>query len=666
MAFQLSSLLLLLLLALLVCILPATSLNSTFLFHGFHGSDLNLSGSATVTRTGALQLTDGQHTSDNPGLKGHAFFPATLQFKRAPAANTTQSFSTRFVFEIVSRFTGGHGLAFVVSPSTKFSHAFGGPYLGLFNKSNNGNPQNHILAVEFDTSQQLDLNDPDSNHAGVDVNGVKSNSTASAAYYTELGEKKELLLDSRTAIQAWIDYDGNEKRLNVTIAPVSHPLKPNRSLISYQIDLSPVLKEQMYVGFSSGTQKLASKHYVLAWSFAMNGKAPELDLSHLPSIPRVYTPLWKSSKPYLYISVALLALLFAVVTISGSYLIHRKRNLTCEKIEGWEMDYAHRFPYKELYKATNGFKQELGSGGFGSVYKGVLPKSGMEVAVKRVSHSSNQGMREFVAEVSSLGMMRHRNLVQLYGWCRRGDDLLLVYEFMPNGSLDSLLYDVGGRRLSWEQRFKIVKGIASGLLYLHEEWGQVVVHRDVKGSNVLLDGDLNARLGDFGLARLYDHGSNPKTTHIVGTLGYMAPELSRTGKSTTSSDVYSYGVLLLEVACGRRPIDVHGPCEETILVEFVHSAWKGGQILDAIDKQLGNTYVAEEAELVLKLGMLCSQTTPESRPKMRQITDFLSGDASLQEYLEHQDIIIQEDPGMDRLMLWYYSSSGHASSVSRN
>ncbi|XP_031491140.1 L-type lectin-domain containing receptor kinase SIT2-like [Nymphaea colorata] len=181
---------------------------------------------------------------------------------------------------------------------------------------------------------------------------------------------------------------------------------------------------------------------------------------------------------------------------------------------------------------------------------------------------------------------------------------------MPNGSLDSLLFDVKAGILSWEQRFNILKGIASSLLYLHEEWEQVVVHRDVKASHVLLDGDLNGRLSDFGLAILYEHGTNPKTTHIIGSFGYMALELSHIYKSK-SSDVYSYGALLLKVACGRRPFEPRKPSEEIILVELVDYLWQGGQTLDAMDKKLENCYVVEEGELVLKLGVLCSQTAPE-------------------------------------------------------
>ncbi|XP_031489705.1 L-type lectin-domain containing receptor kinase SIT2-like [Nymphaea colorata] len=645
---------------------PATSLNSTFSFNGFQPSDLSLSGFATVISTGALQLTNGQRTMNLPGITGQAFYPAILQFKKGPSATTTRSFSTHFLFEIVSKDQkpGGHGFAFVLAPSTNFCSASGGPFLGFVNQSNNVNPNNHIFAVEFDTVQQVDLEDRDGNHVGIDVNGVISNTSESAAYYTELNKKETVLLDSQTPIQAWIEYDGKGKQLNVTIAPLSHPLKPTRSLISYSIDLSPILLEHMYVGFSSGTQKLFSKHYILAWSFTMEGKAQELDLSRLPSVPRDRTPLGKSLKLYLYLSVALVIILFLIITISICYWTHKKSKLTSEKVEEWEMDYPHRFPYRELYRATKGFKEELGKGGFGSVYKGVLPRSGMEVAVKKVSHSSKQGIREFVAEVSSLGRMRHRNLVQLQGWCRRGEELLLAYEFMPKGSLDSHLFGIRRKSLSWEQRFKIVKGIASGLLYLHEEWEQVVVHRDVKASNVLLDGDLNGRLGDFGLSRLYEHGTNPKTTKIVGSFGYMAPELSRTCKFTTSSDVYSYGALLLEMACGRRPIEPERPCDEMILVELVHSLWKGGRILDAMDNKLGNSYVVEEAELVLKLGVLCSQAAPESRPNMRQLTQFLNGGASLQD-LECHNIVIQDDPGMDQLIL-QYSSSAILSSTSGN
>ncbi|XP_059442240.1 L-type lectin-domain containing receptor kinase SIT2-like [Corylus avellana] len=241
-------------------------------------------------------------------------------------------------------------------------------------------------------------------------------------------------------------------------------------------------------------------------------------------------------------------------------------------------------------------------------------------------------MKEFVAEIVSMGRLRHRNLVQLLGYCRRSGELLLVYDYMPNGSLDKLLYSNEKLNLNWVQRFRIIRGVASGLLYLHEEWEQVVLHRDVKASNVLLDAELNGRLGDFGLARLHDHGSNSQTTRVVGTVGYLAPKLYKTGRATTCTDVFAFGAFMLEVACGRRPIEVpatQGLPEGVILVDLVSQCWRRGAILDASDPRLEGDYMVEEMELVLKLGLLCSHAIPAARPSMKQVMQVLDGDADL-------------------------------------
>jgi serine/threonine protein kinase len=206
-----------------------------------------------------------------------------------------------------------------------------------------------------------------------------------------------------------------------------------------------------------------------------------------------------------------------------------------------------------------------------------------------------------------------------------------VYDYMPNRSLDNYLFDQPKVTLSWSQRFRVIKGVASRLFYLHEEWEQVVIHRDVKASNILLDGELNVRLGDFGLARLYDHGANPPTTHVVGTFGYLAPEHSRSGKATPGTDVYAFGAFLLEVACGRRPIEPRGATNDVLLLDWVFSHWNRGEILEARDVNLGADYVAEEVELVLKLGLLYSHSEPAARSSMRQVMHFLEGDFPLPE-----------------------------------
>ncbi|KAJ0021083.1 hypothetical protein Pint_32754 [Pistacia integerrima] len=227
-----------------------------------------------------------------------------------------------------------------------------------------------------------------------------------------------------------------------------------------------------------------------------------------------------------------------------------------------------------------------------------------------------------------MGRLRHRNLVQLRGYCRRKGEFILVYDYMPNGSLDKLLYSNTEPNLNWFQRFGIIRGIAAGLLYLHDGWEQVVLHRDIKPGNVLLDAELNGRLGDFGLAKLYDHGSNPQTTKLVGTIGYLAPEFIRTGKATTSTDVFAFGAFMLEVACGKRPIEQQG-YGVVYLVEWIINWWKRGAIIDASDPRLEGIYAEEQMELVLKLGLFCSHPNPAARPNMRQVMQYLDGDATL-------------------------------------
>ncbi|TVU49162.1 hypothetical protein EJB05_00456, partial [Eragrostis curvula] len=211
-----------------------------------------------------------------------------------------------------------------------------------------------------------------------------------------------------------------------------------------------------------------------------------------------------------------------------------------------------RFSYNELAAATDNFSdnRKLGEGGFGSVYRGFLEEMGLHVAVKRVSKSSRQGWREFISEVKIISRLRHRNLVLLIGWCYDGvsDDLLLVYELMHNGSVDNHLYHLDPeKQLAWPTRYKIVLGLGSALVYLHHDTEQCVMHRDIKPSNVMLDASFNAKLGDFGLARVInDDGRRSRTTAPAGTTGYMDPDCMATGRTSVEADVYSFGVVLLE------------------------------------------------------------------------------------------------------------------------
>nr|XP_023919316.1 L-type lectin-domain containing receptor kinase IV.2-like isoform X2 [Quercus suber] len=605
---------LVILLPLLISVVGSQDTN--FIYNGFRSVNLSLDGNATITSNGLLELTD-----DNEQQMGHAFYPTPISFKNS-LNDSAFSFSTTFVFAIASGYPAlkGQGIAFVISPTRGRPGALPNQYLGLFNETNNGNATNHVVAVELDTIRNQEFKDINDNHVGVDINGMVSENSSLAGYYADSGAFMNLTLISGNPMQVWVEYDGVKKQLNVTLAPIDVG-KPKFPLLSLSRDLSPIINKTMYVGFSSTNGPFLTFHYILGWSFKMNGKAQELALSQLPKLPR-----GKERSKLLTIGLPVILVSLVLVAISGAtYVIKRKRKFA-ELVEDWEVDYGpHRFKYKDLYIATKGFrdKELLGSGGFGKVYKGVLTTSKIEIAVKKVSHESRQGMREFVAEIVSIGRLRHRNLVPLLGYCRRKGELLLVYDYLSNGSLDKYLFDQPQVTLSWSQRFKVIKGVASGLFYLHEGWDQVVIHRDVKASNVLLDGELNGKLGDFGLARLYDHGTDPQTTHVVGTLGYLAPEHTRSGKATTSTDVFAFGAFMLEVACGRRPIQANGPSEDSILVEWVFFHLSQGEIMEARDPSYGTSYVAEELELVLKLGLMCSHSEATARPSMRQVVQYL-------------------------------------------
>nr|XP_023885788.1 L-type lectin-domain containing receptor kinase IV.1-like [Quercus suber]POF22464.1 l-type lectin-domain containing receptor kinase iv.2 [Quercus suber] len=643
------------------------SQDTSFTYNGFTSANLSLDGLAMITSNGLLRLTN-----DTKQQQGHAFYTTPISFKNS-LNDSAFSFSTTFVFAIASGYPTlrGHGIAFVISPTRGRPGAVPSTYLGLFNETNNGNATNHVVAVELDTIQSPEFKDINDNHVGVDINSLESTTSTSAGYYADSGAFMNLTLISGNPMQVWVEYDGVKTQLNVTLAPIDVG-KPKFPLLSLSRDLSPIINKTMYVGFSSATGSLLTSHYILGWSFKMNGKAKELTLSQLPKLPR-----GKERSKFLTIGLPVILVSLVLVAVSGATFVIKRKRKFAELLEDWEIDYGpHRFKYKDLYIATKGFrdKELLGSGGFGRVYKGVLTTSKIEIAVKKVSHESRQGMREFVAEIVSIGRLRHRNLVPLLGYCRRKGELLLVYDYMSNGSLDKYLFDQPRVTLSWSQRFQVIKGVASGLLYLHEGWDQVVIHRDVKASNVLLDGEMNGRLGDFGLARLYDHGTDPQTTHVVGTLGYLAPEHNRSGKATTSTDVYAFGAFMLEVACGRRPIRANGPSEDSILVDWVFSHLSRGEIMEARDPNYGTNYVVEELELVLKLGLMCSHSEAAARPSMRQVVQYLEGDVPFPDLsslgLCSTGLTFAHREGFDDFFMTYPSSINkgfsHSSSIANS
>ncbi|KAI3950756.1 hypothetical protein MKW92_044932 [Papaver armeniacum] len=275
--------------------------------------------------------------------------------------------------------------------------------------------------------------------------------------------------------------------------------------------------------------------------------------------------------------------------------------------------------------ATNNFclKNKLGAGGFGPVYKGKL-QNGQEIAVKRLSKSSGQGIEEFKNEVVLISKLQHRNLVKLLGCCVEGEENMLIYEYMPNKSLDAFLFDPRKKaRLNWDKRFDIIGGIARGLLYLHRDSRLRVIHRDLKVSNVLLDVNMIPKISDFGMARIFGGNQTTRnTSRVVGTIGYMSPEYMMGGTISEKSDVFSFGVLLLEVVSGKRNNSFYNPEQPLNLLLHAWRLWNQGKWREIVDEDLGDSYSPFEAMKCVHIGLLCGQNRAKDRPTMAEV-DFM-------------------------------------------
>ncbi|XP_017250274.1 probable leucine-rich repeat receptor-like serine/threonine-protein kinase At3g14840 isoform X2 [Daucus carota subsp. sativus] len=299
------------------------------------------------------------------------------------------------------------------------------------------------------------------------------------------------------------------------------------------------------------------------------------------------------------------------------------------------------FTFQQIKAATDDFAaaNKIGEGGFGSVYKGIL-LDGTTIAVKQLSSKSNQGSREFVNEIGMISGLRHSNLVKLHGCCTERKQMLLVYEFMENNSLARALFGPEELRLNldWPTRQKICIGIAKGLVYLHEESILKIVHRDIKANNILLDNDLNPKISDFGLAKLDEEENTHITTRVAGTIGYMAPEYALWGYLTDKADVYSFGIVALEIVAGKNNMRYRPNENYVCLLDWALNVHQNGNLMELVDPQLCSNYNKEEAMRMIRVALLCTNSSPALRPTMSSVVSMLKGDISIHELNLNSDM----------------------------
>ncbi|CAK9148455.1 unnamed protein product [Ilex paraguariensis] len=562
---------------------------------------------------GALQVTGDARGASIANLAGRILYKHPFQLRKR---NITASFNSTFVVNITpqNNTIWGEGLAFILTNERgSVPDNSSGQWLGVVNASTNGTTGGNIFAIEFDTKKSFE-EDIDDNHVGIDVNSVYSIEQVSL---NGIGVN----LSSGIDIPMRVQYDGGLKTLAIYVLMTNTSgYNMNSPIISRPLDLSEHLSEDVYVGFSASTGEYTQLNCIRAWNFTST------DIDDDDTANRLW--MW------ILISAALIAFLAGLFFVlcwrrkMKEKQMHKNSKVELQ-IQG-SASAPQKFRLKDVKHATANFHPQnmLGRGGCGIVYKGLLSKK--EVAVKRFSKDSNQGVQDFIAEITTIGNFHHRNLVKLVGWCYEKNELALVYELMPNGSLDNHLFhdesrDMGGSSstLSWERRHIIICGVATALDYLHNGCEKRVLHRDVKSSNIMLDSEFNARLGDFGLARTIQLGgeTHHSTKEIAGTPAYMAPESFHVERATVETDVYAFGVLLLEVACGRKPGNHR-------IIDWVWELYQMGKIIEAMDSWLNGDFNEEQAECVLRLGLACCHPNPYQRPSMRTALQVLTGEAA--------------------------------------
>uniref|UniRef100_A0A0D3GZ48 non-specific serine/threonine protein kinase n=1 Tax=Oryza barthii TaxID=65489 RepID=A0A0D3GZ48_9ORYZ len=510
------------------------------------------------------------------------------------AGGSVTSFTTAFSFAIGRNSTNqADGMAFYVGPpADTLAPDMTGGFLGLIPNTGEASPR--TVGIEFDTCRNpWDPQDGVIDHIGVDVNQIVSQNFTALPTLTLAG-----------VMRAEIRYDAAARKMvvNLTANGTNYGLEA-------AVDLRAAgLPQDAAVGFSAATGDLVESHQLLSWSFNSS------------------TDIIASTSSLLGISILVLAV----------FLVYKKhmhlspwqwRSTNSPRIESLLRTQIKSYTYSEVRKMTKSFAHTLGKGGYGTVYKGSL-SDGSEIAVKMLEDTKDDA-EDFINEVVSIGRTSHINVVTLLGLCLHRSKRALVYEYMPNGSLDKYAVGVvdtvqGEKSLSWEKLYEILVGIAQGLDYLHRWCNHRVVHLDIKPQNILLDQDFRPKISDFGLAKL----CKPKESKISiggarGTIGYMAPEVfwGHHGAVTTKSDVYSYGMLILQMVGARENTNASMQTVSKYFPEWLYDNLNQfcGAATEGIDSR--NTCISEVARKLVTIGFWCIQSTPEDRPSMSEVID---------------------------------------------
>ncbi|CAM6096781.1 unnamed protein product [Calypogeia fissa] len=627
-----------------------------FALKTMNNSSMVCNGSSTLTPGNATDLKQAACLAPFPCLQGsdqQSQIAGQCGYNQPIHFSSSRSFSTMFSFNTLKypTYQEGEGFTFFISPGNpgNVSKVVGGNLGWLIQSAIPYNDHSgNNFAVEFDLVSQTTggFNDPPGEHVGINVNNLNS-----SLLYEFNGTVDDLTsLSSIAMLYVWIDYDGEKQWIDVRLS--QKDARPCKSLLSGSINLTDVINDSMYLGFSSSTGAEDSSSLfntqtsIFDWSFSTTGQATNI-YGH---DERCGLVLSKTAILGVIIGVLslIVVIMLALILFLHYFRARKVSDLEREKAELVaelkNLDFGARaFTYQELSEATNGFTQTIGKGGFGTVYKGTLsPVKGGEtaIAVKKITKTKDSvdDAKQLVAEVKVIGRLRHVNIVPVLGWCYERGQMLLVYKFIEQGDLDQWIFptDYGIEEkgiFAWGKRMTVLRGVASALKFLHEDFesDETVLHRDIKTRNVMIDSKFNARLGDFGLARFCDRSSHGhQSQQLIGTRGYIAPEYLSLGASQ-ETDVYSFGVLVLVVATGRKPINKSSP-EHEDLVRWVRKLYDDGRITDAGDPKVMNydeTFDLHEMERVLKMGLFCCNYEPLQRPLMHDIVTVLQGNSSI-------------------------------------